>query len=159
MDKIRIREGGIKDLPQIKKCLIDSWVDHARKLPELFDEERMRNSDIDSYYRKAFSNPNVSSIFVAEADGKFAGFIRADIQEIESFFKNNKILYLDDVYVLPKYRKTKVATLLTKEVEKKARELGIKSIQARIYTFNTPAQGLLKSFGYSMPYSTWNKII
>ena len=64
-------------------------------------------------------NPNTSFVIVAEVDGKFAGFQRADIQEIPSFFKHNKIFYLDDAYVLPEYRRMGIATLLIKKAEKK----------------------------------------
>lgn len=157
--KIVIRSGTPQDIPEIKKCLIDSWVEHAKQVPELLDEERMGQSDVEGYYKKAFDNPGKSFVFVAEVDGKFSGFQKADIQEIPSFFKHNRILYLDDGYVLPKFRRMGIATKLIQEAEKKAKELGIKRLQARVYTFNKPTQNLFAKLGYSSPHATWDKVL
>ncbi|KKR70986.1 MAG: hypothetical protein UU12_C0011G0006 [Candidatus Woesebacteria bacterium GW2011_GWA2_40_7b] len=35
---IKIRKGNSKDIPQIKESLIDSWVEHAEKEPQLLDK-------------------------------------------------------------------------------------------------------------------------
>lgn len=48
--QIAVREGTREDLPFIKSALIDSWVEHAKNEPDLLDEERMKQSDIKSYY-------------------------------------------------------------------------------------------------------------
>lgn len=158
MVKITIRKGDLEDIENIKKCLIVSWVNHAKKSPSLMSVERMKKSDIDGYYKKAFSNPN-SYTLVAEVDNNFAGFIRADIKEIELFFKDNKIIYLDDTFVLPKYRKMGIAKKLLNEVEEIAKKKKIKRLQARVYTFNKITQKMLKKLNFTMPYSTWDKII
>ena len=155
--KVNIREATSKDIPTIKECLIDSWTTHAKNVPDLLDEGRMRNSKVEEYYKKALKKPDASFIFIAEVEGEFAGFIRADVQEIASFFKYPRILFIDDVYVLEKFRRKGVANLLIKNVEKIAKEKGIKRIQARVYSFNEPTKKLLESSGYSSPYATWDK--
>ncbi|KKR70987.1 MAG: Diamine N-acetyltransferase [Candidatus Woesebacteria bacterium GW2011_GWA2_40_7b] len=104
-------------------------------------------------------NPNTSFVIVAEVDGKFAGFQRADIQEIPSFFKHNKIFYLDDAYVLPEYRRMGIATLLIKEAEKIAKQNKIQRLQGRVYTFNKPVQNFLLRLGYKSPHAIWDKVI
>lgn len=156
--KITIRKGKFEDIGNIKKCLINSWVNHAKRVPSLMSVTRMRKSDIEGYYKKAFSNPD-SYVLVAEVDGSFAGFIRADIKEIEPFFKNNKIFYLDDTFVLPKYRQMGIAKKLLGEVEKMAKRRKIKRLQAKVYTFNKITQNFLTKSGFIMPYSTWDKTI
>ena len=156
---IKIRKGTLKDILQIKECLIDSWVDHAKHEPELLDEERMRKSDIEGYYKKVFEDSETSFLIVAEIDGEFAGFQRVDIQEIPNFFKYNKILYLDDAYVLPKFRRNGIGTLLIREAEKIAKQNKIKRLQGRVYTFNKPVQKLLARLGYKSPHATWDKVI
>lgn len=155
---MKIRKGNLKDILHIKRCLVDSWVEHAKQVPDLLDENRMRNSDVEAYYEKCLKSNNCL-VLIAEVDGKFSGFQRADVQEISKFFKHSKILYLDDVYVLPEFRKMGIARALVLEVEKIARKRGIKRLQSRIYTFNKPAQNLLKSLGYTMPHSTWDKTL
>ncbi len=155
---LNIRRGTPEDIPRIKQSLIDSWIEHAKNEPELLDEERMKASNVEGYYKAAFDNPNCH-ILVAEQDGNFAGFIRADIQEIHNFFKHNRILYLDDVYVLPEYRKRGVARFLLTEVETIAREAGIRRLQGRVYTFNKPIQSLLRELGYHSPHAIWDKAL
>lgn len=156
--KIIIRKGNLEDIENIKKSLIDSWVNHAKKVPSLMSVSRMKKSDIDSYYKKAFLNPD-SYVLVAEVNSNFAGFLRADIKEIEPFFKDNKIIYLDDTFVLPKYRKIGIAKKLLSEVEEIAKKKKIKRLQAKVYTFNKITQKMLTKLDFTMPYSTWDKII
>jgi len=156
---VTIRKGQPKDIPLIKQCLIDSWVEHAKQEPGLLDEERMKASDVEGYYRECFDEPDKHFLFVAEADGKFAGFIRADIKEIPPFFKHPKILYLDDTYVLPEFRRKGIARSLLQRAEELAKEKGIKRLQARVYSFNVEIQKLLESMGYHTPHATWDKAI
>src|SRR3989344_1705455 len=101
---VTIRGAKPEDIPTIKKCLIDSWVEHAKAAPELLDEERMKASKVEEYYQKCFDEPNKCFVFIAESEGEFAGFIRADIQEIPLFFKYPTIMYVDDTYILPEHR-------------------------------------------------------
>jgi GNAT superfamily N-acetyltransferase len=155
---IKIRRGRREDFPIIKDCLIYLWVEHARQEPGLLDEERMRASNVEDYYQECLDEPDEHSLFVAEVDGEFAGFIRADIKKIPSFFKHPEILYLDDLYVLPEFRRKGVARSLIQRAEKLAREKGIERLQARVYSFNKEAQELLKSMGYHSPHGTWDKV-
>ncbi|MBI5466750.1 MAG: GNAT family N-acetyltransferase [Candidatus Kerfeldbacteria bacterium] len=154
--QLYIRRGELKDLPLIKQCLIDSWVEHARHEPALLDEERMRNSQVEEYYESALTNSK-NIILVAESQGKFAGFVRANKEEIPSFFKNSKTLFIDDICVLPEYRKHGVGRNLLQEIEKLAKGENIRRLQCRVYTFNVPSQRLFQSMGYSMPHSIWDK--
>ncbi len=155
---IVIRKAVPEDLPAIKAGLIDSWTEHARKEPDLLDEEDMRNVNVESYYKDAFESDE-SIILVAEDGNNFAGIIRADISEIPHFYKHNKILYLDDVYVSPKYRGHGIVGKLISEVETFAKERGINRIQARVYTYNSAMQKALTRAGYHAPHSTWDKVI
>lgn len=158
MDKnlLKIRKATKKDIHFIKTLLIDSWVEHARQVPTLLDEERMKKSDVETYYKEALENEN-SFVYVAEVDSERAGLIRADIKDIPKFFKHNRIMFLDDAVVLPKFRRQGVARKLTEKIERVAKKNGIKRLQARVYSFNKGAQKLLKSMGYCCPHSTWDK--
>lgn len=156
---ISIRSARPEDIPLIKQCLIDSWVEHAKNEPGLLGEERMRSSDIETYYQECFDHPDNHFLFIAEADEKFAGFIRADIKEIPSFFKYPTILYLDDVYVVPEFRRKGIAKSLIQKAEEIAREKGIKRLQGRVYSYNKPVQKLLESMGYTSPHATWDKVL
>ena len=157
-NSFQTRKAKPSDLAAIKSGLIDSWTEHARREPTLLDEEQMRNVGVESYYKDAFESDK-TFVFVAEVDGKFAGVQRADIQEIPHFYKDNKILYLDDAYVSPEFRGQGIIGALIKEVEKVAKERGIKRIQTRVYTYNKPMQRALEKLGYHMPHSSWDKLV
>lgn len=153
-----IRRGKQEDILAIRPYLMDSWVTHARHEPKLLDEKRMRKSDIAGYYKAALKNKDCNFL-VAEVNGEIAGFIRADVQKIASFFKDNEILYIDDVYVVKKFRRCGIARSLIFVVENIAKRKNIKRLQARVYTFNKPMQKLLGSMGYSAPHATWDKVL
>lgn len=156
---VTIRKGLPDDIITIKECLIDSWVEHARHEPELLDEDRMRVSKVEEYYQEIFDDPDNHFLFVAEEGGKFAGFIRADIKEIPNFFKHPRILYLDDTYIKLEFRRKGIARQLLHRAEELAKELGIKRIQSRVYSYNKPVQEMLESGGYRVPHATWDKVI
>jgi diamine N-acetyltransferase len=155
--EVTIRKGEVNDIATIKPCLIDSWVMHARHEPQLLDEKRMRESDIEKYYKDGLKNKDCTFL-VAEKNGQIAGFIRADVKTIAGFFKGNRILYLDDVYVVKAFRRQGIARKLIGEAEKIAKAKHVSRLQARVYTFNKPMQNLLKSMGYAAPHATWDKV-
>lgn len=155
---VQIRKGVLNDIPFIKKCLLSSWIEHARNNPDLMTEEKMKNSRIEDYYEKALEQEN-GYIFVAETDGKKVGLIRAYEEKIASFFIDNKIIYIDDIYVVEDFRRKGIARKLILEIEIIARQRSIKRIDGRIYSYNLPIQNLLNSMGYRPPYATWVKIL
>lgn len=125
----------------------------------LLDEKRMRESDVDGYYREALANPN-SFVLVAVENDVLAGFIKGDITPIADFFKYyDRTMILDDVYVFPQFRRQGVARLLFQSIELKAKEQGIRRLQGRVYSYNDPIMRLLESEGYTKPFATWDKLI
>lgn len=158
MKKIEVRYANNEDMPFIKKCLINSWVEHAKNVPDLLEEDRMKESDVENYYKAALESDN-SVVLIAEIENTPVGLMRGDIKEIEPFFKHNKILYLDDIYIVEKHRKQGIARLLFSEIEKYAKKKGIKRLQGRAYNYNEPIRKLLVSLGYKTPHSTWDKVL
>lgn len=155
---VNIRPATLEDIPQIEESLRKSWEMHLQEEPGLFDEERLRSSDIESYYKKALTNKDCV-VLIAEKDGQFAGFIRAEADTIQPWFKHNKILWLDDIYVKEEFRREGVARSLVQQAEQAAREKGIKRVQSRVYVFNKPIQELLRSMGYDFPHRVANKVL
>ena len=153
-----IRPATIEDISFIKQHLIDSWVEHAKHEPDLLDIEAMKKSSVEEYYEAALKSSDCY-VLVAEVDGKIAGTVRADVEEISKFFKNNTILYIDDVCVAPEFRRQGIAEALLAEVEQIAQKRGIHRLQGRVYTFNKPIQQLLRKAGLRAPYATWDKVL
>lgn len=158
MSDILIRKATLQDIPFIKKSLITSWVEHAHQNPEILSEERMKKSKIEKYYSDAINN-HKAYVFIAEIAKNKVGLISGYKKELASFFKDPNILYIDDIYVVPDYRRKGIAKVLLSKMEKVAKENGIKRIDGRIYEFNKPMQKLLAKMNYYTPYGTWVKIL
>lgn len=156
--QIQIRKGALNDLSFIKECLTDSWVEHAQNNPDLMTEEKMRDSNIEEFYRKVLGQDD-NHIYIAEIESKQVGLIRAYEEKIADFFKDNNILYIDDVYVVSGFRGKGIARRLLIEIENIAKVKGVRRIDGRVYTYNKPMQKLLKSMRYNSPYATWVKIL
>lgn len=158
---ITLRDATETDLPQIKNLLVDSWVEHARNAPEMLDESTMRTTEaayFEEYYRKALGNPD-SSVRIAEADGQFAGVIRVDIKEVEPFWKHTKIAWIDDVAVVKRFERKKIAHTLVGEAKKFAIKNNVAQIQARVYSFNHPMRKVFENQGFNSPCAlmTWTR--
>lgn len=154
--KATFRDATVDDLPQIKTLLVESWIEHARNAPEMLDENTMKTTEaefVEGYYKEAFSNPD-SSVRIAEVGGQFAGMIRLDVKEVEPFWRHTKIVWIDDVAVVKKFERKKIAHALIKEAKEFARKKKIEQIQGRVYSFNYPVQKVFKDEGFSSPYAT-----
>lgn len=158
MIELKIRKATEEDIPNIESGIRASWNLHATAEPELFDLERINTSNVQKYYKEALSNLD-SVILVAEFEGDFAGFIKADTEIIPHWFQHNKTFWIDDIYINEKFRRKGIARKLIDQVEEEASKRGIKRIQGRIYKFNQPMQNLLSSLGYDFPHMTANKVL
>ncbi len=96
---------------------------------------------------------------IAEIEGVNAGLIVAYLKNIGYFFNHQKIIYIDDVYVVKNYRRLGIARMLIAKIEQIAKENKISRLDSRVYTYNKPMQALLISMGYQSPYATWLKIL
>jgi GNAT superfamily N-acetyltransferase len=156
--EVVIRKGRREDMELIMPNLIDGARMHLRQEADLFNPDEFTRHKMSKYYLDSIKNKN-GSFFVAEVNGRIAGHIKVDFEIIPAIFKNNEILYIDDLYVAPKFRNSGVARSLVHAAEKFARAKGIKRVQGRIYTFNMPAQKLMRSIGYNTPHVTVDKVL
>lgn len=154
-----IRSGKISDIPQIKKFLLDSWFMHAKKELEFIDPKTFEKTDLKNYLKNCFDNSQKSYLIIAEIDHEIIGLIKLNIEKIESFFYEKKILYIDDIYVSKNYRQQGIAKLLLEKAEDIAKENKIKWLKARIYQFNNPAQDTFETSGFKPLYSEYFKIL
>ncbi|AHB40196.1 N-acetyltransferase GCN5 [candidate division WWE3 bacterium RAAC2_WWE3_1] len=155
---MKIRKATKKDIPKIRRGLLESWLSHVDNEPMYYNRDRVEKSDIDTYYTNAMDSVD-SFVLIIEENGKFIGFGKADIQKIEPWYKEQKVLYIDDIYIEKEFRKKGCAKTLLQEFEKMAKTRDIKWIKARVYSFNEPAKKLNASFGFYPLYSEYFKII
>jgi len=157
---MRIRFGEKSDLPEIGALIKGLWVMHAENNLKFMNEKRIKGyteKHILKYLSVCFKKPQKSYLLIAEEEGIIAGFLKIDIIKIQPFFIENKVLYLDDIYVKSEFREKGISKLLYKEAEKIAKNKKIKMLKARIYTFNSPAQKMASSMGLVPIYSEYFK--
>jgi diamine N-acetyltransferase len=156
---MNIRPGTISDVPQIKSFLLDSWLMHAKKEPKFINPKTFENTNLKNYLKNCFNHSYKSYLFVAEDKEKIIGLIKLNIEMIESFFYQNRILYIDDIYVSQNYRKQGIAKKLIEIAVKIAKKRKLKWLKAKIYQFNQPAQRTFESNGFISLYSEDFKIL
>ena len=152
---IELRDGAIEDIPQIKELLMESWLEHAQKEPEILDEETMKKEDVGSIYREAYDNSDLFFVRIAEINGQFAGVIKDNIERPEPFWKHRQIARVEDIAVVNEFRRQGVGRKLFRNAKKIAKERGIEQIHSRVYTFNYPMIKLMESEGCHSPHQLY----
>lgn len=156
---MNIRYGTQEDANKYGKYLKEMWLMHVDKEPDFVNREIIEQSDLKGYFENCFNGSNKSYLFIAEENGEFAGLCKVNIEEIQKFFNQTTIIYIDDIYVKEEYRGKGVGNLLITQVEVLAKQKGIKWLKARIYTFNNQAQSLFKKNNFKPLYSEYFKTL
>lgn len=156
---MNIRTGKITDIPQIKEYLLDSWLTHVKQEPKFINPKTFYNTNLKNYLKNCFNHSYKSYLFVAEDNNEIIGLIKLNVELIESFFYQNRILYIDDIYVSKNFRKQGVAKKLIETAEKIAKKRNLKWIKAKVYQFNKAAQNTFTSSGFKPLYSEYFKIL
>ena len=159
---MKIRLGTQRDIPDVAGYLKEMWLMHCDKELELLSNDvigKYSRNKISRHLKDCFNGSNKSYLLVAEENDELAGFLKLDVVKIQKFFKQTRVLYLDDAYVKEKYRRNGISKALHAEAEKIARKRKIRWLKARIYEFNKPAQGMAKSVGLRPLYSEYFKIL
>ncbi len=128
---------------------------HVDKASGYINPAAFENFSLDEYFKDCFNESGKAYLLIAEEDGKIAGFAKVNLQDIQSFFVQKKVLYIDDIYTMESFRNRGVGSSLLKEAEKLAIEKNVKWLKARIYSFNKPSQGMFESAGYENLYSEY----
>lgn len=134
------------------------WIWHDDKT-NMLDRSILKKTDMKDYFKDCFNGSDKSYLLVAEESGEIVGFLKINIEKIQSFFKEKNVLYLDDGFVVKNFRNKGVMKRLMKKAEEIARKRKIKWMKGRIYEFNKTAQKMAKSIGLKPLYSEYFKKI
>lgn len=159
---MNIRLGTKEDVEEVGVYLKEMWLMHSEEEPDFVSREVIEKYDsatIENYLKDCFKTGGKSSLLIAEENGEITGFLKVNAEKIQKFFKQTKVLYLDDLYVKEKYRGKGVAKVLIKEAESIAKKKKIRWLKARIYIFNKAAQKLAEKVELKPLYSEYFKIL
>jgi len=143
---MNIRQAKKEDLKKIEKMVFDldmgiSKIDFWKK------DEKIVKKNIKSSVLKSFKNPK-KIILVAEEKNKIIGYIAGTIKNQNPIFKIKKIGFINDVYIIKKFRKKGLGKRLMKELIKFFKSQKIKVCQLSVLSNNLPAIKLYQSLGF-----------
>lgn len=131
----------------------DDWV----KLNQAFyyeeqtgqDDPRLQSDNISELFNHSFDfmlDKSMCRMLLCYEDNQAVGFLTEITYP--SAWSGGWTVYVDDLYVLPEYRRQGVATQLMDEVERYAKEIGAKRLQLLVEPHN-PAKLFYAQQGYS----------
>ena len=119
---------------------------HAQARPDCF----VYREKVDIYPKEAFvHNLNYPGgvDFGAFEDGRMIGFVSATLWTESGLRKDLKTVCLDNIYVLPEYRRRGIASKLFAEAEAWAKEQGAIRLDLHTWDFNKGAIAMYEAMG------------
>lgn len=109
----------------------------------------MRQEDV--FPQEAFEanmiNPECLMLGAFDEPDNMIGLVRATLWKESGMVKTVKVVCLDDIYVVPEYRRDGIATKLFEAVEQWAREQGAARLELHTWDFNQGAIALYCAMG------------
>lgn len=103
--------------------------------------------------------PEVMQMGVFDDRGKMLGVVRATLWEKSGMVENVKTVCLDDIYVLPEYRRMGIAAKLFDEVEAWSRERGAVRLELHTWDFNKGAMAMYTAMGMTPQRYVFEKML
>ncbi|MGF1754196.1 GNAT family N-acetyltransferase [Vibrio makurazakiensis] len=151
MDLI-LRAAQHNDLEQLNELMYDLHHHHHLENPEHFKtaEEIEQEKSIGRY----LDDPECL-VYVALKGQLIVGFITGHFCElISTVSKPVQMGSVDELFVLPDYRKSSIAEHLFERIEKTFDDYGIKQVFVEVWDFNSPAKHFYEKMGFT-PHIQW----
>ncbi len=147
-DMSAIREYRPEDVEEVEECIVELQ-DHERRI----DEKLADGRTIAKQYLQdmlARCDETDGKVFVAEVDGRLAGFVsvRARVLKRQLEEREYEYAYIADLVVLPQYRGRGLGRALLQRAEDYAVQQGATLLRIAVLAKNEVARNLYKQFGF-----------
>jgi GNAT superfamily N-acetyltransferase len=142
------------DIEVFSEDLRSMWLQHSKEHSNLISSDFLKKVDTEEYLEASLENKN-EFVLIALFKGKPVGMMKVEEQVLEDFFHYDKCFFLDDVIVLPDFRREGIAKILMQEVKDIAKKREVQVLKGRVYRFNKPAIKYLKSESFQEIYSEY----
>ncbi|WP_428797242.1 N-acetyltransferase family protein [Vibrio kasasachensis] len=152
-----IRAAKSDDLEQLNELMYQLHHEHHLQAPDSFKtaQEIEQEKSIARY----LDNPDCL-VFTAMLDGQILGFITGHFCElISSVSKPVQMGSVDELYVLPSFRKQKVAQCLYQVLEQRFEEYGVQQVFVEVWNFNQTACQFYFNSGFEHHIHWLRKVI
>lgn len=146
MSAFLIKSACIDDLESLNDLMFDLHDEHHVQSPELFKtaEEIEQEKSIARY----IDHPECL-VYVAKDGDEIIGFVSGHFGELTSVVSNPVMMgSVDELYVLPDYRKQGVAKTLLDKIESTFIQCGAKQMFVEVWDFNQQALSLYQKQGF-----------
>ncbi|GAA5647392.1 MULTISPECIES: GNAT family N-acetyltransferase [Vibrio] len=143
---IRLSAANSHDLNQLNELMFQLHHEHHQQSPEHFKtaEEIEQEKSIARY----LDDPECF-VFVARFEETLVGFVSGHFCElVSSVSKPVPMGSIDELYVLPAYRKQGIAIQLCQRIERSFKECGVEQMFVEVWHFNDSAVELYKNLGF-----------
>lgn len=149
---VNIRKAKTKDVDEISG-LQDKLIEYHHKLRkgeiEPWEELVSSHKDLWKEFAKTAIRSYKKVIFVAvDNDNKIVGYTAGMIKKNIPIFKIKKLGYINDLFVIKKYRNKGIAEKLLKTIEKWFKSKNIKYVEVSADTKNKLGQKVWHKFGF-----------
>lgn len=137
-----------KDLPQLDELMFQLHAHHHYHCPDFFKspEEIEQEKSIARY----LNSPECVVYVAKNSSHSIVGFVTGHFCELVSTVsKAIPMGSIDELFVLPEYRKTGIAKQLLTKVEQTLTDYGVQQIFVEVWSFNQTAQSLYNQMGFS----------
>ena len=144
-----IRIATISDLDGILEAFAEVDEMHAIALPHIFRHSSHASSNR-SFYSTLLSQEN-TRIFVSEINGEISGALYAYVEEATNYPLTNPRRYLTISILVVKanFRRMGIGLALMEKAHAWARQLGLRTVELKVWEFNEAARRFYESMGYT----------
>lgn len=149
MDKklLKIRKARLSDVPKITELGLEI-LNYHRKLDDYFTPSKEAKVAYQQFFRKCIYSRK-QLLLVAEKDDQIIGYALAGVGSRPPVFKIRKIGLLNDMYILPKYRRLGVGKDLYEAVSIWFKEKGLKYVHLHFHNNNYIGRKAWAKYGFN----------
>lgn len=156
LKNIQIRNMILQDYEKILEMLNDLHVEHVSHRPDIYLPSQ------EAISHKEFSEIVCSSEYIARvavSEQEIVGFAVGKVKMTpeDPLIKSHKTVYIDEIYVLPAFRKNKVGKELLSCLEAVADEINADRIDLNVWSFNKDAINFYEKVGMSIQRVVFEK--
>ncbi len=142
-----IRKMTAADYPAALELFVALDKLHLDARPDWFTEREKEAVFPQEHFAAGVADPECLFLGAFDSQGAMCGLVRATLWQDSGMVKGLKNVCLDNVYVVPEYRRQGIAGKLYHAVESWAKEQGAGRMELHVWDFNKDALRAYESWG------------
>ncbi|MCX8196229.1 MAG: GNAT family N-acetyltransferase [Acidilobaceae archaeon] len=146
--KLEIRLAGPQDVEEVASMIMRLKSLNEELDPRFKTVENL-SEIVEDYVKKTITSDKAFVLLAQSEDGDVAGMVRVELED-RIFYVPRIVAVVSDIYVKPKYRRLRVATLLLERVKQEARRRGAGMLVAIYPANNMIAENFYSKAGFRL---------